>query len=96
MATMEEKSKQLADLLKVLANENRLLIICALTESPLTVTELSKFVPNISQSSISQHLSILKSNNILDYNKKGQSVTYFIKDERVVELFEVLKCQYCS
>ncbi len=96
MVSMEENSKEVAELLKVLANNNRLLILCALLENNLTVTELSKFVPNISQSSLSQHLSILKSHNILDCNKSGQNVTYFISDKRISALFEVLKTQYCS
>ncbi len=96
MVSMEENSKEVAELLKVLANSNRLLILCALLENSLTVTELSKFVPNISQSSLSQHLSILKSNNILDFKKTGQNVTYFISDKRIAALFEVLKSEYCS
>ncbi len=95
MKSMEEKSKVVAELLKVLANENRLLILCALTDGPLNVTEISKYVPNITQSSLSQHLSLLKANNILEYEKKGQNVTYFLKDERVVEILNTIQKYYC-
>lgn len=96
MTTIEEKSKELTELLKVLANENRLLILCALVETPLTVNEILKHVPNIKQSALSQHLSVLKAHGILDSNKLGQNVTYFIKDKKIIALFNFLKSQYCE
>lgn len=93
---MEEKAKKIAELLKVLANENRLLILCALMQQSMTVGEISKFVPNITQSALSQHLSVLKAHGILDFQKNGQSVTYFIEDHRVEEIIHVLKKYYCD
>ena len=42
---MEEKAKKLAELLKVLANENRLLILCQLIEGPKTVSRLAESIP---------------------------------------------------
>ena len=92
---MEEKAKQVAELLKVLANQNRLLIVCALIEEPLTVSELGSFVPNISQSALSQHLAVLKANGILDNQKNGQHITYFLADQRITELISTLKTHYC-
>ncbi len=93
---MEEKAKQIAELLKVLANENRLMIVCSLMEQPMTVSQISTYVPNITQSALSQHLSILKANKILDNKKSGQNITYFIFDHRVEELIHVLKTNYCN
>lgn len=93
---MEEKAKQISQLLKVLANENRLLVLCALMERPLTVGEISKYVPSISLSALSQHLSMLKAHGILDYNKSGQNITYSIADHRVEEIILVLKKYYCD
>ena len=92
---MEEKAKELADILKVLANENRLLILCALAEKPLTVSEILERVGGITQSAISQHLSILRAHGILDYEKLGQQVTYHISDHRIGPVMRVLKEQYC-
>lgn len=92
---MEEKAKQLAELLKVLANENRLMIFCALMEGPLTVSELQEYVPTITQSALSQHLTLLKAHHILDFNKSGQHVTYSISDHRVEEIIHVLKKHFC-
>ncbi len=95
MGTMEEKSKDVAELLKVMANQNRLLILCALVDKSLNVTELMSYVPNITQSSLSQHLSNLKSHGIVDFEKNGQIVTYSIKDKRVIEIMDVIKNNYC-
>lgn len=92
---MEEKAKQIAELLKVLANENRLLVLCALMEQPMTVGEIARYTPNITQSALSQHLSMLKAHGILDSKKSGQSITYSIADRRVEEVILVLKKYYC-
>lgn len=93
---MEEKAKELAELLKVLANENRLMIFCALMEQPLTVGEIAKQVPNITLSALSQHLSLLKAHGILDSKKMGQNITYSITDHRVEEIIHTLKKYYCN
>lgn len=93
---MEKKAKQVAALLKVLANENRLMIFCALMQRPMTVGEIAAYVPTISQSALSQHLSVLKAHAILDFQKAGQSVTYTIADHRVEEIIRVLRQYYCD
>lgn len=93
---MKEKAKQIAELLKVLANENRLLVCCALMEKPMSVGELAKRVPEITQSALSQHLALLKAHSILDYKKTGQTVTYSIADKRIEEIIYVLKKNYCD
>ncbi len=92
---MEEKSKEVANLLKVLSNDNRLLILCTLIEGPLNVGELNRVIPNITQSALSQHLSILKAHRIVNYEKNGQHVTYFICDQRIEAVIGVLKQHYC-
>jgi DNA-binding transcriptional ArsR family regulator len=93
---MEEKARKIAELLKVLANKNRLMILCALIESPQSVGKLAEKVPNITQSALSQHLAILKAHGILDYSKSGQSITYSIADHRVEAVLDVLKKYYCN
>ncbi|MDD2418178.1 MAG: metalloregulator ArsR/SmtB family transcription factor [Oscillospiraceae bacterium] len=93
---MEKKAKQLAELLKVLANENRLMIFCALMVEPKTVGKIAESVPYITQSALSQHLAILKAHGILDFTKNGQSITYSIADHRVEEIINVLKKYYCN
>lgn len=93
---MKEYAKEIAELLKVLANENRLMIVCHLIEGPLNVSELHGRLDNLTQSALSQHLSMLKAHKILESNKNGLTITYSIRDERVVKLIEVLKANYCE
>lgn len=93
---MQEDAKKMAELLKVLANENRLMIFCALMEKPLTVSELCERIPNVTISGLSQHLSLLKAHHILSNHKDGLHVTYTIQDDRVKEVIKVLKQYYCS
>jgi len=92
---MENNAKTAAGVLKVLANENRLLILCALMKKPLTVGELSSVAPKITQSALSQHLGILKAHGILDAEKTGQSITYSVADRRAGEVIKVLQKYYC-
>ncbi len=93
---MEEQAKKIAELLKLLANEHRLLILCALTHGGLTVGEIHKYSPNITASALSQHLNQLKTAGILSSEKRGMNVIYRIQDERVVGLIESIKEYYCN
>lgn len=94
--SMEEKAKLVTQLLKVLSNENRLLILCALAEQPMTVSEILAVLPDISQPGVSQHLSILRSHKILDSKKTAQTITYSICDPRILKVMKVLKEEYCE
>jgi DNA-binding transcriptional ArsR family regulator len=93
---MREKAKKIAELLKLIANENRLMIFCALIEGPKTVSEISKKIPQITQPALSQHLALLKAHGLLDSRKTGQNVTYRIADNRIEKVIGVLKEYYCD
>ncbi|NLU52016.1 MAG: winged helix-turn-helix transcriptional regulator [Clostridiaceae bacterium] len=93
---MEQKAKKIAEILKVLANEYRLLILCELIKGPKSVSSLGEKIPNITQSALSQHLALLKAHGILDFTKTGQNVIYSIADHRVEEVIFVLKKHYCD
>lgn len=93
---MEERAKQVAEMLKILANENRLLILCALQRGEMSVGEIASYVPNITQPALSQHLALLKTAGILESRKQGLHVVYTIADIRVKELLGTLKKYYCD
>lgn len=93
---MLDKTKQISELLKVLSNENRLLIVCYLIDKPMNVSELHQKLNNLTQSALSQHLSILKAHKILDSNKSGLTITYLIQDKRIIKLIESIKINYCK
>lgn len=93
---MEEKAHQVAELFRLLANENRLLILCALLASSQTVGELAASVPSISRPALSQHLSALRLAGVVDAQRNGHFVVYSLTDERIRALFETVRDQYCS
>lgn len=96
MEQLEANSAMVAAMLKVLANQHRLMILCILIEGPETVGGLQQRVGKISQSALSQHLGLLKAHGLVDAEKKGQFITYHIADKRVLEVMTVLKTQYCT
>ena len=93
---MEEQAKKIAELLRVLANEHRLLILCALLKGRLTVGDIHQYTPNITASALSQHLNQMKMAGILSSEKQGMNVFYWIQDERVIVLIEAIKKEYCQ
>ena len=93
---MRERAKKVAELLKILANENRLLILCALQTGAKTVNQIGGYVPKITQSALSQHLILLKTAGILASDKQGLHVHYSIADHRVEEVIAILKRYYCD
>lgn len=93
---MERRAKEIAELLRVLANENRLKILCELIRGPRTVGALTMSAPGIGQSALSQHLALMKAHGIVASVKTGQNVTYRIADQRIEAVITVLKEQYCD
>ena len=93
---MEEQAKKIAEILKLLANEHRLLILCALMEGALPVGEIHKHAPHISASALSQHLNQLRAAGVLSSEKQGMNVIYRIADQRVVALMEAIREYYCQ
>lgn len=92
---MEIEAKEVSELLRVIGNVNRLMILCILEDGQFTVTELHKKINDITMPALSQHLSVLKLAGLIDSEKKGLNVYYKIIDFRVIELMKVLKKLYC-
>ena len=93
---MEQQAKEIADLLKVMANQHRLMILCHLIERPMNVSEIHEKIPAISQSALSQNLALLKAYGILGSNKYGLQNVYHIKDNRIKKLIQTLRETYCK
>lgn len=93
---MREQARQIAELMAQMANENRLLILCALLEGPMTVGELAAQVQGISGPALSQHLHRLKGGGLVQAEKEGQFIRYSLRDQRLRTLIAVLKAEYCS
>lgn len=93
---MRNSAKKVAALMGQLANENRLLILCALLEGPMTVGELAEQVPDISGPALSQHLHRLRDAGLIGSEKHAQFIRYSISDERIRDVIDLLRREYCT
>ncbi|MBM4287948.1 MAG: winged helix-turn-helix transcriptional regulator [Deltaproteobacteria bacterium] len=82
--------EQAARCLRVMAHPTRLLILHLLGESDHSVGELEKLL-NISQSNLSQHLSLLKDKNLLASRRVGNQRYYSLKDKRLLGLLALMQ-----
>jgi ArsR family transcriptional regulator len=85
----EEKLEELAEFFKALSHPVRLRIVAILLEGKQCVKNLGELL-NMSQPSVSQHLSILRSRGIVGWKREGSIICYFIKDERIIKLYNML------
>lgn len=80
---------------KAMSHPLRLKILCVLGKNAISVQDIVDQV-GTSQSNISQHLSILREKNILGSKKEANRVYYFIDDERMLQLIEMMRDVFCS
>ncbi len=92
---LERKAAEAAGLLKLLANENRLLILCRLAVAgEMSVGDLADAV-DLSQSALSQHLAKMREDGLLGTRREAQAVFYHIADPNAARLLTLLKSIYC-
>jgi DNA-binding transcriptional ArsR family regulator len=92
---LKAKAGQVADLLRTLANDRRLLILCRLVEcGEATVGQLADDV-ELSQSALSQHLARMREEGLIAFRRDAQTLWYRIADPRVEDLLATLHRLYC-
>lgn len=91
---MEKSALAASRLLKVLANPARLMILCRLIEREQSVGELWA-KSSLSQSALSQHLSVLRKNKLVKVRKEAQTVYYSLNDTKSIAILETLYKLYC-
>ena len=91
---MQEHATQAVELLKSMANESRLMILCLLAGGELTVSEINKSVP-ISQSALSQHLAALRKGDLVATRKVAQTIYSRLNGDATVRIIDVLQSIYC-
>jgi DNA-binding transcriptional ArsR family regulator len=80
--------------LKALANRHRLMILCELLGGERTVTALQERV-GLSQSSLSQHLARLRSDDLVKTRREAQTIHYSLQREDVERVIALLHELYC-
>ena len=85
------RAAEAAEVMKLLANEQRLLLLCRLTSGEASVTELVDSC-GLSQSSGSQHLAKLREGGLVATRRDGTTIFYRLADDGVYGLIDML-CQ---
>jgi ArsR family transcriptional regulator len=95
LATFEANAAKVAQVLRALGNQRRLMILCKLVEwGEANVTALAEAV-GLSQSALSQHLALMREEGIVDFRRNGQTLWYRVSEPRVEQLLAQLERLYC-
>lgn len=92
---MQENAANATVLLKSMANETRLLILCQLAHGERSVSELLDIIP-LGQSALSQHLAILRRERLVTTRREGQSVYYALSSMEVRAIIDTLYRLFCD
>ena len=92
---MERNATDAVNLLKGLANESRLMIMCVLSEGEISVGQLNQRI-KISQSALSQHLAVLREQGLVQTRRESQTIYYSLADSAAMSVIELLREVYCE
>ena len=92
---MQRNATDAVNLLKGLANESRLMIMCVLSEGEVSVGHLNQRI-KISQSALSQHLAVLREQGLVQTRRESQTIYYRLADTAAMSVIELLREVYCE
>ncbi len=92
---MNNQVEDLAGLLKSMSHPIRLKILCLLQDQELSVGEIRDSVETTG-ANITQHLNILRNQNIITYRKDANFIYNRISDERIITLIRNMHQIFCD
>ncbi len=92
---LKAHAQDAARLLKALANESRLMILCSLAQQELNVSELNERL-ELSQSALSQHLAWLRREELVQTRRDAQTIYYSLQGSKAKQVIELLQSIYCA
>ncbi|MBD8009022.1 MULTISPECIES: ArsR/SmtB family transcription factor [Acinetobacter] len=95
ITTMRNSAEQVVGILKSLANTDRLLILCHLSQAELNVSEIEQMT-EIKQPTLSQQLMMLRKSDVVHTRRNGKQIYYSIKDQNLIVVLNTLYQLYCS
>lgn len=95
VSAMRRAADRATATLQVLANPDRLLLLCHLAQREACVSELEEALA-IRQPTLSQQLGVLRAKKLVATRRKGKYVHYRVADESVHALLETLYRVYCA
>jgi len=91
---LRKAAGQAVGALKVLANEDRLLLLCQLSQGEMCVGDLEQAL-DIRQPTLSQQLAVLRNEGVVSTRREGKNIFYSVADPRLLQVLEVLYRLYC-
>jgi DNA-binding transcriptional ArsR family regulator len=92
--SMQRNAADAVRLLKSIANESRLMVLCVLAEGEISVGSLNKQI-DLSQSALSQHLAILREQGLVKTRRESQTIYYSLAENAALSLVHTLHDIYC-
>lgn len=92
---MVGKAREASEFLKALAQESRLLILCALAEGEKSVGELEAFLSQ-RQSTVSQQLARLRLEGLVASRRDGATIRYRLASDKVTTILAALRQTFCA
>lgn len=92
---LRDSASKACALLKALANEDRLLLLCQLTQGERNVGELEA-LSGIRQPTLSQQLGVLREEGMVNTRRMGKYIFYSLASFEVVSLMQTLSGLYCG
>lgn len=94
-ACLSPHAFEAASLLKTLGHKGRLMILCHLSESEKSVTELQALLP-ASQALVSSHLARLRYEGLVAFRKDGKTNLYTLKDHKARQVLNLVNDIFCG
>lgn len=95
ISEMMHAVEQATELLKSLANRNRLLLLCHLVEGERSVGELARLI-DARETAVSQQLALLRKDGLVRPRRDGQTIYYNLASAEAVKVIETLHGIYCE
>lgn len=92
---MRNHAEQAVSLLRALAHGDRLLLLCALVEQEMCVSDLQEQL-TIQQPSLSQQLGVLRREGLVDTRRDGKHIHYRVRPGPVLSILEILHREFCG
>ena len=89
-----QKARKASDFLKALAHENRLVILCLLSERERSVTELEGLLA-LNQATVSQQLARLRHEGLVETRRDGRAIYYSLADDTTRRFVQALYDKFC-
>jgi len=95
VSRLRESASKACALLKALANEDRLLILCQLTQGQRNVGELEAMT-GVRQPTLSQQLGVLRDEGLVSTRREGKYIFYGLASHEVIQVMKTLSGLYCG